>query len=103
VSGATPEEIEVARRNLVAHLKAGTAGSPHVLWLDQQTVRDLIEVLESLGDRAEDTAHTFLIAHDAISAIEIGAGSEHFRHGRETMQADALAEIDLFSSHIRTP
>lgn len=55
------------------------------------------------SERAADTAHTFQIAHDAISAIEIGAGSEHYRHGRETMQADALAQIDLFSSHIRQP
>lgn len=34
-----------------------------------------------------------LAAQQAIAAIEWGAGSEHFRHGRETMQTDAIKAV----------
>ena len=44
---STPEEIEVARRNLIAQLKAGYSESMEYVRLDLQTVRDLIEVLEA--------------------------------------------------------
>jgi DNA-directed RNA polymerase subunit RPC12/RpoP len=33
-------------------------------------------------------------AQQAIATIEWGAGSEHYRHGRETMQADAIKAIE---------
>ena len=45
----TPEEVEVARRNLLAELKAESIGNPEGLRLEAHTVRDLVAVLEALA------------------------------------------------------
>lgn len=34
------------------------------------------------------------VLRSAVADIEIQSGSEHWKHGRETMQGDALAAID---------
>lgn len=44
---------------------------------------------------AERDHDAYELAKTAITAIDVGEGSEHYRHGRETMQADALRRIDL--------
>jgi hypothetical protein len=37
-------------------------------------------------------------AQQAIAAIELGSGSEHFRYGRETMQDDAIRAVGALGS-----
>lgn len=49
MSTATPEEIEVARRNLVAQLKQMLRRKDLDEYpIDAQTARDLVEVLENV-------------------------------------------------------
>lgn len=47
--GRTPKEVEVARRNLIAQLKAESIGNLDGIFLESQTIQDLIEVLEASG------------------------------------------------------
>lgn len=50
MSGLSPEELEVGRRNLLAQLRE-SANNPEGSWLDVATVRDLVEVLEGVRVR----------------------------------------------------
>lgn len=62
----TPGEIEVARRNLLAELKAAVGDVNDEIRLDRQSWRDLIEVLEALNPAPAqpDVAGALAIASD---------------------------------------
>lgn len=52
---------------------------------------------DDLANAALKAALPHLIA--AIDAVDIGSGSEHYRHGRETMRDDAISAIqDLLNA-----
>lgn len=44
----TPDEVEVGRQNLIAELGAGLIGAPHSVYLQPDSVREIIAVLEAL-------------------------------------------------------
>lgn len=80
-----------------------------------KTRLDIRRVLEANGtissEKFEDAVlalvaaavhEAYVNAQRAVAAIEWGTGSEHFRHGREHMQEDAVRAIRTAAEEART-
>lgn len=83
-----------ARANQAYHAVVEEAGEN---WMGFSHQRAAFEEGWEIGyktGQADEAKRVAAVLRSAVAGIEVLGGSEHWKHGRETMRDDALAAID---------